>query len=76
LKESLTNQAQLHSKRMLWFLVIGSPVFAAGALILLMVRPAEWLVEGGCLLFCGASAILSLRMLAAARRLQAEGLRR
>lgn len=62
-RESLSTQAFLHNKVVLWTMEAVSMLYVALGLVILIVDPQSWLVALGSILFFGACAVVFARML-------------
>lgn len=62
-RESLSTQAHLHNKTVLWLMEGVSLVYVAGGLIILRAQPDMWMVAVAVIVFFGACAVAIARML-------------
>jgi multisubunit Na+/H+ antiporter MnhG subunit len=63
LQESMTTQAVTHNATVLWSMEIGSLVFVAIGVFMLVVEPDNWLIALACIFFFALCAASFARML-------------
>jgi hypothetical protein len=63
MEESMTTQAVTHSAAFLWAGAIGSCVFVAAGILMLVFEPDQWLIALASTVFFGLCAVVIVRML-------------
>lgn len=67
-RESLSTQAFLHNKVVLWAMEVVSILYVVTGLVILVVDPQSWLIALGSVVFFGACAVVFARMLMLRKR--------
>jgi Ca2+/Na+ antiporter len=70
-RESLSTQAFLHNKVVLWTMEVVSILYVVTGLIILVVDPQSWLIALGSIVFFGACAVVFACMLTLRKRASA-----
>jgi Ca2+/Na+ antiporter len=63
LEESMTSQAVRHNATVLWLMQIGSLIFVAAGILMLVLEPGNWLIALASTVFFGLCAAVFARML-------------